>query len=78
MQEKGVTVVLGEMDVARVNPHQSGQVAPQRSAAVTGFWGGGGHEVGFFPCGRRPPVPGNIGSRWMGITLGEDEKRERC
>ena len=46
-----VTVILGEMDAARVNPYRSGQgehpvhmafFAPHRQAAVTLIQGGGG------------------------------------
>ena len=71
MQDTGVTVVLGEVDVAQVNQYRSGKgepsvhmawSAPHRPAAVTQLQEGGGrHEVSHLPGGRRPPGPDYVG-----------------
>ena len=73
-----MTVVLVEMDVARVSPYRFGQgqppvlwawLQPRRPTAGTQFRGGGGHpipKVCLLPGGRRPPGPedrGRLGMR---------------
>ena len=67
----GGTVVLGEMDVAWVNPYRSGQGERPLRLPVTHPTGqqrppnsrGGGLEVSLLPGGRRPLGPDDIG-RW--------------
>ena len=78
-----MTLVLGEMNIARVSPYRSGQgeppllmawSAPQMPAAANQFRGGGRHEVGpveVLPGGRRPPGQDYIG-RW---GMGDDMRR---
>ena len=90
MQDGGLSVILGEMDVARVNPYRSGQgeltmhfacCTPHRSAAVIQLRGGGGLEISLLPGGRRPLSSDGIGRWGMGMTFGhppsKDKKRDR-
>ena len=66
-----VTLVLGEMDVAWVNPYRSDQgtssapglICTPLSVAVTQFWRGGDgrYEIGHLPGGRLPPGPDYVG-----------------
>ena len=67
-----MTVVLGEMEVARVNAYRSGQGAPpgayglvhtQTSSGGYPIRGGGAHQASHLPGGRRPPSPDYVG-RW--------------
>ena len=83
---QGMTVILGEMDVARVNPSRSGQgeppvhmawFAPQRLAAATQFRGGGGmrHEATYVPGVRFPPSSDSVGCWGMGDGTWRRQKR---
>ena len=77
--------VLEEMDVARVKPkpcpggeplvHHATGTHPSSQQRPPTF--GGRLEIGVFPGGRRPPGPDNLGRRGMGMTLGENRKRDR-
>ena len=80
---EGVTVALGEMDVARVNPNRFGPsqppvrwawFQPRWPTAVTPFRGR--LEVCLLPGGRRPPGQDFAGHRGMGND-GWREKRDR-
>ena len=80
MLDRGVTVVLGEMGVARVNSYRDGQgqrpvhsawFRPRRPTAVNPFRGR--LEVCLVAGGRRPPGPDYIG-RW---GMEDDVKREQ-
>ena len=82
---RGVTVVLGEMDVARPKPkpwpggkppvrkatgmHPSSQRRPPTS--------GGLYKIGHLPSGQRPPGPDYVGHWGMGMACGEDKERDR-
>ena len=84
----GVTVVLGEMDVARVNPYRFGQGQPpllsawfqaRRPKAVTQFRGR--LDVFLLADGRRPPGPDYIGRWGTGDKVWENKKTnqlKRC
>ena len=76
-----MTLVLGEMDVARVNSYRSGQgeppvhmawFVPHRPPAVTQFRGR--LEVGLFPGGRLPPGPDYIGCWGLGDDVWRGHK----
>ena len=82
MQDRGVTVVLGEMDVTRVNPCRFGQgqtpvhtawFQPRQSQSVTQFRGQ--CEIGHLPGGRGLPGPNYVGLQGMGDDMwrGENE-----
>ena len=69
-----------EMDVAQVNPYESGHgeppvhmawFAPRRLTAVTNYRGA---EVCLFSGGRRPPGPDNGRCRGMGDDVGREQK----
>ena len=79
-----LTLVLGEVDVARVNPYRFGQgqppvhsawFRPRRPTAITQFRGR--YEVSHLPGGRRPPGPGYVG-RGMGDDMRRGKKRDLC
>ena len=79
---KGVTLVLGELDVAQVKPCPSGQgqppvhsawFQPRRQTAVTHYWG---HRPQ--PGGRLPPGPEYVSHGGMRHDVWRDKKRNWC
>ena len=57
--------------------HKATGSHPTRQRRSLTFGGGGRHEVRLLPDGRCPPGPDNKGRRGMGMSLGEDKKRDR-
>ena len=83
-QDRGTTVVLGEMDAARVNPHRVSQgrppvhsalFRPRRPTAVTQFRGR--YEICRLPGGRHPPGPDYEGHRGIEEDVRRGQKRDR-
>ena len=79
-----MTLVLGEIDVARAKPAQPGGKPPVRQAAGTNLFSQGGRQLPgtarcpLMPGGRRPPGLDYVGHRGMGMTCGEDKKGIGC